>query len=378
MAEKYKIGRFEFDTEEDYRKGLYDVKKIRYITKEVDIHDPDAALRLYNLIKTGKIQFYSKIGKRFFLQIVDIVAKNSKEQEKEKKNRPEFLKPVGKQVDVDKTKKTIGLVCLASAIICFVWYFWSDYTNHRGNQQNEYLKSLKENSVVSTVTNQFFNPDNDLTESTEDGQMEESRTEESHGLQMLPEYQAIYAENQDFIGWLTIDGTAIDYPVMQTPQDNTYYLSRNFNGEDDTNGTLFLDARDDIVNRSTNFIIYGHNMKSGQMFGDLKNYQDESYWQEHKQIEFDTLYEKSTYEIIAVCLAQVEYQDEDVFKYYDFIQADSEEEFNNFIWNVSQMSVLADSELAGYGDELLTLSTCNNYIEDGRLFLVAKKCKDAE
>ena len=371
MAEKYKIGKFEFDTYEDYQKGLYDVKKIRYITKEVDIHDSDAALRLYNLIKSGKIQFYSKIGRRFFLQIVDIVAKNSKEQEKEKKKQPEFVKPVRKQVDVDKTKKTVGLVCLVSAFICFVWYFWSDYTNHRGNQQNEYLKSLKENSVVSTVTNQFFNPDE-----TED--IGEVQTGEAQSIQMLPEYQAIYAENQDFIGWLTVDGTNIDYPVMQKPQDNTYYLSRNFNGEDDTNGTLFLDARDDIVNRSTNFIIYGHNMKSGQMFGDLKNYQDESYWQEHKQIEFDTLYEKNTYEIIAVCLAQVEYQDEDVFKYYDFIQADSEEEFNNFIWNVSQMSVFTDSELASYGDELLTLSTCNNYIEDGRLFLVAKKSKDAE
>ena len=373
MAEKYKIGKFEFDTYEEYQKGLYDVKKIRYITKEVDIHDPDAALRLYQLMKTEQIQFYSKIGKRFFLQIVDIVAKNSKEQEEAKKKQPERVEPAKKQADIDKTKKTIGLVCLASAIVCFIWYFWSDYTNHRGNQQNEYLKSLKESSTVSTVTNDFFNPDDVLVENTEDGQ-----TEESQGIQMLPEYQTIYAENQDFIGWLTVDGTSIDYPVMQTPQDNTYYLSRNFNGEDDTNGTLFLDARDDIVNRSTNFIIYGHNMKSGQMFGDLKKYQDVTYWQAHKQIQFDTLYEKSTYEIIAVCLAQVEYQDEDVFKYYDFIQADSEEEFNSFIENVSRMAVVSDPELASYGDELLTLSTCNNYIEDGRLFLVAKKCKDAE
>lgn len=373
MAEKYKIGKFEFDTYEEYQKGIHDVKKIKYITQEVDIHDPDAALRLYNLIKAGKIQFYTKIGKKFFLQIVDIVAENSKKQEEEKQKNKASGKGE-KRSKTDKTKNRIGLLCLASSIVCFIWYFWSDYTNHRGNEQNEYLKSLRENSVVSTVTNKFFHAEDAEAEEQEAAVAEDT----IQNLPMLPEYEAIYAQNQDFVGWITIEGTNIDYPVMQTPEDNTYYLNRNFNGEEDTNGTLFLDARDDIVNRSTNFIIYGHNMKSGQMFGDLKKYQDQSYWQEHKQIQFDTLYEKSTYEIIAVCLAQVEYQDEDVFKYYDFIQADNEEEFNEFIWNISQMSVFADPELASYGDELLTLSTCNNYIEDGRLFLVAKKCKDAE
>ncbi len=109
------------------------------------------------------------------------------------------------------------------------------------------------------------------------------------------------AQHSDFAGWITIDGTKIDYPVMLTPNDGDYYLKRNVNGEDDINGTLFMDPRTDLVQRSTNIIIYGHNMKSGAMFGSLKKYLDEDYWREHAQIRFDTIYEKGTYEVFAVC-----------------------------------------------------------------------------
>ena len=91
---------------------------------------------------------------------------------------------------------------------------------------------------------------------------------------------------------------------MLTPNDGDYYLKRNVNGEDDINGTLFMDPRTDLVQRSTNIIIYGHNMKSGAMFGSLKKYLDEDYWREHAQIRFDTIYEKGTYEVFAVCLAR--------------------------------------------------------------------------
>ena len=119
-------------------------------------------------------------------------------------------------------------------------------------------------------------------------------------------------------------------------------------------------------------------MKSGAMFGDLKRYLDEDYWQAHKQIVFDTIYEKGTYEIFAVCLAEVQYQNSKEFRYYDFIQADSEEEFNDYLDHIIQLSVFTGTELPAYGDELLTLSTCNSFAEDGRLFLVAKKCRDAE
>ena len=107
--------------------------------------------------------------------------------------------------------------------------------------------------------------------------------------------------------------------------------------------------------------------------GSLKKYLDEEYWQSHKTIQFDTIYEKGTYIVTAVCLGKVEYQDDDVFRYYDFLNAESKKEFNVFKKNVEKSAVLADKEPIKYGDKLLTLSTCNQYVENGRLYIVAKK-----
>ncbi len=155
--------------------------------------------------------------------------------------------------------------------------------------------------------------------------------------------------------------------------DNDYYLHRNIDGAEDINGTLFLDCRADIQKPSTNLIIYGHNMKSGEMFGGLKQYLDEPYLLEHSTIQFDTIYEKHTYQIIAVCLTDVGAQTDDSYRYYNFIEAANEEEFSAFMENIRSCSVYDSSQGVTLSDNLLTLSTCNSYVEDGRLFLVAKK-----
>lgn len=378
MAKKYKIGKFEFDTYEEYVRGMADVKKIYKITHSVDIYDPDTALRLYQNIRAKKIRFYSKIGRQFFVDIADIVAENTQNimEEQIEKKEPK---------NVDLSKNILGIICLVAAIACFVWYFWSDYTNHRGNQANDYLKQLREESSqedVEMISNDtFFLEDApELAASAAGVSVGEGILSEENGTQLsvLPEFQAILKENENFAGWITIEGTKIDYPVVLTRGDSDYYLNHNLNGEEDINGTLFMDARTNLTDRSTNIIIYGHNMKSGQMFGGLKNYLKEDYFLSHKQVTFDTIYEKGTYEIFAVCLAKVQYRDENTFRYYDFIQAHTEEEFNEFLQNIAQLSVFMDQDLPVYGEQLITLSTCNNYTEDGRLFLVARKCRDAE
>ena len=374
MAKKYRIGQISFDTKEEYERAMADVRKIYKITHAVDIYDPDIALHLYQSIREGKIRLYSKIGRKFFLDLADIVAKNAQKEagEKEKQKRT---------VHSDRGRSILGAVCLVAAIVCFGWYFWSDYTNHRGSEANEYLKKLREEpqETVELVSNDaYFQEDSPEFSAASGSGQEFQETENATQPEILTEYQPIVQANSDFAGWITIEGTKIDYPVMMTKTDPDFYLRRNFNKEEDINGTLFMDARTDLVTPSTNIIIYGHNMKSGQMFGGLKQYLDENYWKKHKQITFDTIYEKGTYEIIAVCLAEVRYQDEEGFRYYDFIQADSEESYDEFLENVKRLSVFADQEMPGYGTELLTLSTCNSYVEDGRLFLVAKKCRDAE
>ena len=384
--EQYRIGKFTFDTKEDYIRGKADVKTIYKITHSVDIYRPDVALRLYQSIRSGKIKIYSKIGEHFLLDLADIVAENAKKNNTkvtaENTDHNSIDKKSGQQSShTDKSRIILGAVCLIAAIGCFAWYFWSDYTNSRGNKTNDYLRSLRETSqeapeTVETLSNDaFFRASAPELEAAAAGETGIETTEE---LAVLSEYEAILQENPDFAGWITIEGTKVDYPVMLTKADADYYLKRNFNGQDDINGTLFMDARTNLKQRSTNIIIYGHNMKSGEMFGGLKKYLDEDYWTEHKQISFDTIYEKGTYEIFAVCLAQVQYRDTEGFRYYDFIQADSEESFQEYLDNIKQLSVFIGDDMPVYGDEILTLSTCNNYVEDGRLFLVAKKCMDAE
>lgn len=380
MAKKYRIGKFSFDTREEYNLGMTDVKNIYKITHSVDIYDPNIALSLYQAIRTGKIELHSRIGTRFFLDLADIVAKNAEISEEEKeRQREELRSEQRKYIQTDISRRILGAVCLAAAFVCIIWYFWLDYTNQRGNETNDYLKTLRDGAqeTAGLVSNDvFFNENAPELAMLTDGSL--GYWGNGYVPEILPEYKAIVQENQDFGGWLTIEGTVIDYPVMYSRTDPEFYLKHNFNKEEDINGTLFIDARVNLASPGTNIIIYGHNMRSGQMFGGLKRYLEEDYFQSHKQITFDTIYEKGNYEIFAVCLAQVRYQDEDAYRYYNFLQADSEEAFDEFLQNVLELSVFVDQELPEYGDELLTLSTCNSYVEDGRLFLVAKKSRDAE
>lgn len=98
--------------------------------------------------------------------------------------------------------------------------------------------------------------------------------------------QALIAENADCIGWLSIDGTNISYPVMHTPSEPQKYLRRNFYGRYSQSGVPFLDGRCDI--QSTNLIIYGHNMRNGTMFSNLKKYVDREFLNAHRTVKFET------------------------------------------------------------------------------------------
>lgn len=204
---------------------------------------------------------------------------------------------------------------------------------------------------------------------------------------MLAEYKALYEQNQDLIGWLRIEDTVIDYPVMQTPADEDYYLYLDFNGNYNQNGCLMLDTDSEAgvgiaaldyaegVAPSTNLIIHGHTMKSGEMFGDLSLYEDKEYGMAHNIICFDSLYEKREYELIAVFYSQVYYQSQNVFKYYKFFQADTQEEFDDWYNNIKKRSIYDTGVTAEFGDEFITLSCCAYHVEDGRFVVVGRRIK---
>ena len=186
-------------------------------------------------------------------------------------------------------------------------------------------------------------------------------------------YQRLFEANEDMIGWLKIPGTEIDYPVMQTMEDEEYYLRRNFFGEKDNNGTLILDTDSDITKTSNNLIIHGHNMKSGVMFAGLVDYEEEEFLKEHRQIEFHTRDEERKYEVIAVFRSKVYTTEDNVFKYYQFFEAENQEEFDDFYDNIKKLSIFDTGVTAQYGDEFITLSTCIYHTTNGRLVVVGKR-----
>ena len=189
----------------------------------------------------------------------------------------------------------------------------------------------------------------------------------------MEQVKELKKENEDIIGWLEIKDTNINYPILQGT-DNEFYLTHNYKKEKVTGGSLFLDKSYDFSVPSSNLLIYGHRNKKGIMFEDLLKYKDEQFYKEHPNIRFTTVDEDCQYEIISAFLSRVYYEDEqNVFRYYYFINAENEEEYNEYVNNAKKASIYDTEKTAKYGDQLLTLSTCEYSQANGRFVIVAKK-----
>ena len=195
---------------------------------------------------------------------------------------------------------------------------------------------------------------------------------------MIPELVTYYEKNPDTIGWIKIDGTPIDYPVMFTPEDNEFYLNRDFDKNDSKAGTLYIDVNSKISTPNTNIIIYGHNMKNDTMFGSLSEYANKAYYDEHPTISFNTLYEQGTYEILGAFYAKVlKKSDTTSFRYYKYFGAETEEEYNKFVNYVKSVRQYDTGVETKYGDRFITLSTCSYHVSNGRFAVVARLKEEA-
>lgn len=183
----------------------------------------------------------------------------------------------------------------------------------------------------------------------------------------------LYLENADMVGWIQIEGTGIDYPVMQTPADPNYYLKHNFEKSYTDYGCPFMQADCDALCPYDNLIIYGHNMKDGSMFADLAKYRSKDFWQAHKTVWFDTALGSSAYEIFAVIHTTVQADAADAFPFYRFVDAASPEEFADYVSACKARALYDTGISAEYGDKLLTLSTCDNITDNGRWLVIAKQ-----
>lgn len=401
-----------FRTEADYRAALRDQAKIEKIKAKVNMEQPGEVITLYMDMQSGRYRFETAVGNDFDDEIYERATEYkrqgytkdsilpsekgkkpgrvfAKRQERDRAGgkparetaadrpgsgnrvgrherggvsfeaydegmRKEILRELKKR---EKRRRLTVILCSAVAALCFgyfgIYYYFADRT------ENDYaaLAGLKGKTTLAA------------------GQpaVVVHRTQEAQEApEVLEEYKTLYNKNKSLIGWLKIDDTNIDYPVMQTV-NNEYYLDHNYSQEYDKNGSLFLDKDCDIVHRNTNLIIYGHHMKSGKMFGGLNKYSSEDYAREHATIRFDTIYEKGTYEVMYVFRSRIYNEEEIVFKYYQFFDAASEQEFASNMQEMAELSLYDTGVTASFGDELLTLSTCDNSEQDGRFVVVAKR-----
>lgn len=392
------VDRRRFRTAKDYEAALRDSKIIEGLEKKYKIKDLESATKadldkVYMMLSDGSLKFESALGNDFDDKITELreeianrpdtkkrglfsakngknvthgsVAKGGEEKVGAKKQptkledmSPAMQAEVKRQLKKRERRRKLTVATLLIAAVASLGYYIIYYVN--GSKHNDEYKEIS--SLVGSSALQGDTPTT----------VTATINNETRTLTVLPKYETLYKSNNKLIGWIKIADTNIDYPVMQTT-DNEYYLNHNFDQEESKAGALFLDYQCDVVSGCDNYIIYGHHLSSGGMFSKLSDYQSKSYYEKHKYINFDTIYEEGTYQVMFAFRSRVYDSDQVVFKYYQFINATSEEEFTSYMNEMRKDSFYDTGVEAYYGDQLLTLSTCDYNEKNGRFVVVAKK-----
>jgi sortase B len=389
--ETYEIRGRQFRTKVDYARGFADNRIIERIEKELERTNLEAVSKLREELENGGYHFETLLGEDYLDEITELEKKlkadaeaamqdkkgrhkkgRNPKEDKARKDRPgkgktskgpkslddydpTMQKEIIKQLKKDQLKRNAMLVFLGLCIIGSVGYLIFYFALYQKNdmEYNE-LSELKQEDTGGTVVINY----------------EEAKDKPP----VLKKYEQLYKKNRKLVGWITIEGCGIDYPVMQT-SNNDYYLEHNYNQDYDKNGSIFMDKDCTPAFPNDNMIIYGHHMKSGKMFGNLNYYAKKDFWEKNPEFMFDTIYETGTYAVMYVFRSKIYSQEEIVFKYYQFIDASSADEFESNMESMAEMSLYDTGVTASYGDKLITLSTCDGSEAEGRFVVVAKKIK---
>lgn len=255
-----------------------------------------------------------------------------------------------------KKRTYISLLLIFALGFCIAaWKIVSYYHEERA-ADNLYAGLLQQVTIV---------PETAPTEATQ------NESEEPGEKPVLPEYAALLEENPDLVGWISIEGTDISYPVMQSPEEPNFYLTHGFDREPSKYGCPYAQEDCDVSAPSDNVILYGHHMRNGSMFAQLVNYTDEAFYRAHPTLRFDTLTDRAEYEILAVVRTRA---DAAGLPYRQFVDAADEVEFDAYIERCRRLACYDTGVSAEYGDKLLTLSTCESFLDsEARLIVVAKR-----
>ena len=276
-----------------------------------------------------------------------------------------------------KIIKVINLFLVLTLLTSCAYIINHVYKAKQEEMQFEHLVEEMENAAEVIVQSEEV--EDKINEELRNPIFEEiivkEETEEEVKQTILLKYENLYRQNTDMMGWIKIEDTNINYPVMQTEITNpTFYINRDFAKEESVSGIPFIDSRCTV--ESENVIIYSHNMKNGTMFGELKKYKEAEFYKNHRIINFDTIYEEHKYEVVAIMLTKVDYygkSTEEVFEFYNYIELDLKEKFDEYVMIFKEQALYETGVSAEYGDKLITLVTCDYHTEDGRLLILAKQ-----
>ena len=269
-----------------------------------------------------------------------------------------------------KIKKIIGIAAIV--VLCGIAVFSGVVFHHQYQDQKNSAQQFEDLSNMIADVDKSELDKEPVPEPGEDAPVSETISEEELAAReaelAMEKYRALFDQNSDFVGWISIDGTNINYPVMWTPNNPNYYLKHSFEKEYSDYGVPYIDEGC-VMGESNNYVIYGHHMKNETMFHDLCNYASKDFYDEHPIIKFDTLFGFGEYQIVAVFRFDT---NNDTFRYNQFTDMD-EEHFKNFMNSVHLRQLYDTGVDAEYGDHLITLSTCEYTYTNGRFVVVAKK-----
>lgn len=256
----------------------------------------------------------------------------------------------------DKRKSTNKIFSKLITIICLGVFIFAAH-----GLFDIFMDYYQNRKMLSDVQDTFYN-----AVSAE----ENSRAERNGGsLTVRPGFEELLKENPDVVGWITIDNTQIDYPILQSSNNQTY-LTQNYNNSESRAGSIFLDFRNDISGDDLNTVIYGHRMKDGSMFQHLTKFMDKDFYESHRTFDFDTLYDSYEAEIFAVYNTLTD---------FNYIQTDftNEAEYEQLLTNIHDTSKYDTDIEVSPTDRIITLSTCDYELDEneGRLVIQAKLVK---
>ena len=364
--QQYTIGKYKFTDEDTYQAARRDVRKIGELERK-GRSTAEIARNYKRQLKDKGIRFESVVGEEF-VEGLDASLFLEPQEQRTARSQTDSRKMVRSRRANGSSAFKVGtiaalIVTLAAVVAAFGLQLYQDYLRNKSLENLALVKEeVSEIDTTQTVETEVVN-----VEPSDEG------VPQTITRAVMPQYTELYNRNPDLCGWLRIPDTVIDYPVMWLEGDNDFYLKHNFNKEVDKQGLLVLDKRCNSDASGTNLLIHGHHMKSGAMFGTLKYYEKLDYFLEHPYIYFDSLYEERMYGIIAVFISSVYNSNEGEFAYYDYIQIGNEEDFNTYVEQAKANSLYETGMTAAWGDELITLSTCEYSRANGRLVIVGRR-----